>query len=152
MKAPLQRFSRWHNVKHERTGTSWESRFNSVLVEDGMASRTLAVYIDLNPVRSGMVVDPADYRWSRYGTAMGGGARGNGEKARAGLVRALTAHKGYQADARHWAGNVSKDYQMLLLAEGGKKLRQVSGREKGVRLNVVRMGIKMEGWKRSFGC
>ncbi|MCF7675071.1 MAG: hypothetical protein K9M97_06990, partial [Akkermansiaceae bacterium] len=37
---------------------------------------------------------------------------------RAGLVRAIMAHKGYAADARHWAGAVSKDYRMILLAEG----------------------------------
>jgi hypothetical protein len=61
-----------------------------------------------------MVTDPADYRWSSYGEAMGGGPRGNGKKARAGLVRALMAHKGYAADARHWTGNVSKHYRSLI--------------------------------------
>jgi hypothetical protein len=60
------------------------------------------------------VTDPADYRWSSYGEAMGGGPRGNGHKARAGLVRALMAQKGYAADARHWAGNVSKHYRSLI--------------------------------------
>ena len=35
------------------------------------------------------------------------------------------AHKGYEADARHWAGNVSKDYRMMLLAEGVEKLSEV---------------------------
>ena len=34
-----------------------------------------AYYIDLNPVRAGMVKDPADYRWSSYGEAIGGGSR-----------------------------------------------------------------------------
>jgi hypothetical protein len=34
------------------------------VVEDGIAARTMAAYIDLNPVRAGMVSDPADYRWS----------------------------------------------------------------------------------------
>jgi len=48
---------------------------------------------------AGMVADPADYRWSSYGEAMGGGAKGNGKKARAGLKRALKAHKDYGADA-----------------------------------------------------
>jgi hypothetical protein len=43
--------------------------------------------IYLNPVRASMVSDPADYRWSSYGEAMGGGAKGNGKTARAGLVR-----------------------------------------------------------------
>ncbi|MCX6873462.1 MAG: hypothetical protein NTW21_06590 [Verrucomicrobia bacterium] len=81
MKTLLLRFSRWLNTKHERTGAWWESRFKSVLVEDGVASRTVAAYIDLNPVRAGMVEDPADYRWSSYGEAMGGGPRGHGGQA-----------------------------------------------------------------------
>jgi hypothetical protein len=51
----------------------------------------MAVYIDLNPVRAGIVKDPADYRWSSYGEAMGGGA-----KALAGLawIGGLVAHGG----------------------------------------------------------
>jgi putative transposase len=142
MKALLQRFSRWHNAKHGRTGTLWESRFKSVLVEDGMAARTMAAYIDLNPVRAGMVADPADYRWSSYGEAMGGGARGNGKKARAGLVRALMAHKGYAADARHWAGQVSKDYRMMLLDEGEEQVEEVRGDDGHLAVKVVRNGMK----------
>ena len=47
-------------------------RFKSVLVEDGEALRTMALYIDLNPVRAGLVKEPADYRWSGYGAAAGG--------------------------------------------------------------------------------
>jgi hypothetical protein len=101
----------------------------------------MAAYIDLNPVRAGMVADPADYRWSSYGEAMGGGPRGNGKKARAGLVRALMAHKGYEADARHWAGAVSKDYRMLLLAEGAEKLQEVAGEGGGRAVKVVRKGM-----------
>jgi hypothetical protein len=57
-------------------------RFKSVLVEDGEALRTMAAYIDLNPVRAGMVKDPKDYRWCGYGEAMGGG-----QAARLGLCQ-----------------------------------------------------------------
>ena len=92
MKGFLQRFTQWFNRSHKRSGGLWEDVFKSVLVEDGMASTTVAAYIDLNPVRAGMVTDPADYRWSSYGEAMGGGPGGNGKKARAGLVRAIMAH------------------------------------------------------------
>jgi hypothetical protein len=41
----------------------------------------MAAYIDLNPVRAGMVYDPVDYRWSSYGEAVGGGKKRNGEDA-----------------------------------------------------------------------
>ena len=115
MKTLLQRFTRWFNRKNERTGTLWESRFKSVLVEEGVAARMMAAYIDLNPVRAGMVTDPADYRWSSYGEAMAGGKKGDGKKARAGLVRAIMAHKGYEADARHWPGRISAEYRAILL-------------------------------------
>ena len=144
MKTLLLRFSRWFNTKHERTGALWESRFKSVLVEEGCAAKTMAAYIDLHPVRAGMVTDPAEYRWSSYGEALGGGPRGNGKKARAGLVRALMAHKGYAADARHWAGNVSKDYRMLLLAEGEEKLKEVVGEDGELEVKVVRKGMRKE--------
>ena len=142
MKALLQRFTRWFNLKHERTGTLWESRFKSVLVEDGIAAKTMAAYIDLNPVRAGVVADPAEYRWSSYGEAMGGGPKGDGKKARAGLVRALLAHKGIEADARHWAGKVSKDYRMLLLEEGEEQLKEVVTAAGEVEVKVVRKGLK----------
>ncbi len=67
---------------HSRSGTLWEDRFKSVIVESGEASRTMAAYIDLNPVRAGMFINPADYGWCSYGEAIGGGAKGNGKKAR----------------------------------------------------------------------
>jgi hypothetical protein len=82
------------SVEHERSGTLWEQRYKSVIVESGIAARTMAAYIDLNPVRAGMVEDPADYRWSSYGEAIGGGNKGNGRKAREGLVRACLSHRG----------------------------------------------------------
>jgi hypothetical protein len=142
MKTLLLRFSRWFNVRHQRTGALWESRFKSVLVEEGVAAKTMAAYIDLNPVRAGMVADPADYRWSSYGEAMGGGLKGNGKKARAGLVRAVMAHKGYEADARHWAGRVSSEYRLLLLEAGGEKLKEVVTTEGEREEKVARKGMK----------
>jgi hypothetical protein len=76
------------------------SGINSEAFVAGVAAKTIAAYIDLNPVRAGMVKDPADYRWSSYGEAIGGGAKGSGRTARAGLVRALRAHQGVGADVR----------------------------------------------------
>ena len=64
MKGFMQRFTQWFNRSRQRTGGLWEDAFKSVLVEDGVAARTMAAYIDLNPVRAGIVTDPAEYRWS----------------------------------------------------------------------------------------
>jgi len=120
MKGLLIRFTRWFNRTHSRTGTLWEERFKSVIVESGTAARTMAAYIDLNPVRAGMVKDPADYRWSSYGEAVGGGTKGNGKKAREGLVRAWFCDQGIGFEAEKWQ-EVARLYRRLMgLALGGK--------------------------------
>ena len=77
MKSLKQRFTQWFNRKHGRKGTLWEERFRSVLVEGtGEALATMAAYIDLNPVRAGMVGDPKDYRWCGYAEAVAGKKEG----------------------------------------------------------------------------
>jgi len=75
MRLLKQRFSQWFNTIHSRKGTLWEERFRSVLVEGGEALRTVSLYVDLNPVRAGIVKDPKDYRWSSYGEALAGERR-----------------------------------------------------------------------------
>lgn len=122
MKGLLQRFTQWYNARQKRTGTLWEQRFKSVIVESGTAARTMAAYIDLNPVRAGMVEDPAEYRWSSYGEAVGGGKKGNGKKAREGLVRAITSDTDAGFDAEKWK-EASRRYRRLMgLALGRKTL------------------------------
>ena len=120
MKGLLIRFTRWFNRVHSRTGTLWEERFKSVIVESGVAARTMAAYIDLNPVRAGMVKDPADYRWSSYGEAVGGGKKGNGKKAREGLVRAYFCDQGVGFEAEKWR-EVSPLYRRLMGLALGRK-------------------------------
>jgi REP element-mobilizing transposase RayT len=74
MKLLKQRFTQWYNRRKGRRGTLWEERFKSVLVEGaGDVLATMAAYIDLNPVRAGLVEDPKDYRWCGYGEALAGG-------------------------------------------------------------------------------
>ena len=83
MKTLKQRFTQWYNKRSGRNGTLWEGRYKSVIVEDEQrALRTMSTYIDLNPVRAGLVSDPGDYRWCGYAEAMAGKA-----EAVAGLVR-----------------------------------------------------------------
>lgn len=113
MKGLLQRFTQWFNRVHSRSGTLWEDRFKSVIVEDGVAARTISAYIDLNPVRAGMVKDPAEHRWSSYGEAVGGGNKGNGKKAREGLVRAYFCDQGVGFDTGKWQ-EVSRLYRRLM--------------------------------------
>ncbi|MBT5705083.1 MAG: transposase [Verrucomicrobia bacterium] len=76
LKELKQRFSAWYNRQHGRFGTLWAERFRSTLVE-GIAHTMLIVsaYIDLNPVRAGIVKDPRDYRFCGYAEAIVGSKR-----------------------------------------------------------------------------
>ena len=68
----------------KRTGGLWDERCRSVLVEEGHAARVVAGYIDLNPVRAGMVGEAWEYRWSGWGEAAAGGG-----KAREGIAAVM---------------------------------------------------------------
>jgi REP element-mobilizing transposase RayT len=71
MKCLKQRFSIWYNKKHDRFGTFWAERFKSLLVEaSDEAIQIVSAYIDLNPVRAGIVNDPKDYRFCNYAEAV----------------------------------------------------------------------------------
>jgi len=73
MKSVLGNFTQWFNKKHNRTGTLWEGRFKSTLVEgEGRALKAMAAYIDLNPIRAKICDDPKDYRWCGYAEAVAG--------------------------------------------------------------------------------
>ena len=88
MKAVKQRFSVWFNRNHKRYGTLWADRFKSVLVEGhGNPLQTMAAYIDLNPVRAGLVEDPKDYRFCGYAEAVAGVA-----EAERGMVHIWSDH------------------------------------------------------------
>ena len=109
VKEVKERFSRWFNKRRGRRGTLWMDRFKSVLVEGkGEALRTMAAYIDLNPVRAGLVKDPKDYRWCGYAEALGGSRR-----AQRGLCKA----QGKPVDGWKSAG-AAEAYRCLLHAEG----------------------------------
>lgn len=89
MKTVKQRFSIWYNRHHgNRIGTLWADRFKSVLVEGhGNPLQTMAAYIDLNPVRAGIVEDPKDYRFCGYAEAVAGV-----KEAKSGLIHVWSDH------------------------------------------------------------
>ena len=61
-----RRYVGYFNYAYARTGTLFEGRFRSSLVQDDEYFLTCLRYIELNPVRAGIVNDPGDYRWSSY--------------------------------------------------------------------------------------
>lgn len=61
-----RRYVQYVNTVYRRTGTLWDSRYKSSLIQAETYLLTCQRYIELNPVRANMVDDPANYRWSSY--------------------------------------------------------------------------------------
>jgi putative transposase len=61
-----QRYVQYFNRAYERTGTLWEGRFRSCVAESARYVLACYRYIELNPVRAGIVMHPRDYAWSSY--------------------------------------------------------------------------------------
>ncbi len=103
MKSLKQRFSSYYNRGNDRKGTLWEERFRSVIVQaDERVLTVMALYIDLNPVRAGIVKDPSQYRFSGYAEALAGATR-----AREGLARVVSSRN------EPWKG-IHERYRELL--------------------------------------
>jgi putative transposase len=61
-----RRYVRYFNDRHGLAGTIWEGRYRSTIIDSERYLIECMRYIDLNPVRAGLVVDPGAYRWSSY--------------------------------------------------------------------------------------
>lgn len=135
MKSLKQRFTQWFNRQHERKGTLWEERFRSTLVQGGRATRIVAAYIDLNPVRAGLVWDPKDYRWCSYGQAVAGR-----KEARAGLQRTVfdravaNSNEAFATEQVMSWRKVHRVYRELLYLDGQEFDGDFGTRRKGVRM------------------
>jgi putative transposase len=66
MQAVGRRYVRNFNLRNQRTGTLWEGRYRSTLIQAERHLLTCMAYIDLNPVRAGLANDAADYPWSGH--------------------------------------------------------------------------------------
>jgi len=127
VKTLKQRYSMSYNARHGRSGTLWEERFKSVLVENRESAKAaVAAYIDLNPVRAKIVADPKDYRWNGYGEACAGG-----KQAREGLV---AVHDSRWLERPGGWRHAAKRYRVLLYTAGEERHAAYGGR-------VVRPGI-----------
>jgi len=70
-------FARYYNKRHHRRGYFWGDRFKSVIVEKGETLVNCLAYIDLNPLRAGLVERPEDYRWNSLGYHLQTGNKDN---------------------------------------------------------------------------
>src|SRR5688572_10207844 len=93
MKHLAQRHSKRINAKLARTGTLWEGRFHSALVASDEYALACYRYIELNPVRAGMVQHANQYPWSSY--------RANIQAAPHSFVRPHPAYLGLGSDETH---------------------------------------------------
>lgn len=108
MKQIKQRFTCWYHRRHGTKGTLWQDRFKSVLVEDGAALRTMAAYIEMNPVRAKLVDEPQKYRFCGFGEAMGGS-----KMARKGIGRIAKA----VLSGDDWDGASKSYFEHVLMYE-----------------------------------
>ena len=137
MKMVKQRFSCWYNRRQPggRVGTLWESRYRSTLVECGETLQAMSFYIDLNPVRAGIVEDPKDYRWCGYAAATAGVAEAQEGLARmAELSSPALANRSEAAQA--WVAGIVAWYRQALYGKGAEVTDETG--------QVVRRGFSEE--------
>jgi putative transposase len=112
MQALGRKYVQYFNFSYGRTGTLWEGRYKSTLVDSERYLLTVYQYIELNPVRAGMVQHAAEYTWSSY--------RHNGVGKR---VRLITEHSEYQ---RLGKTDKIRQQQYRLLFQGKMEERDVT--------------------------
>jgi REP element-mobilizing transposase RayT len=118
MKAVKQRFSVWYNRSHDRYGTLWSERFKSVLVEGkGNPLQTMAGYIDLNPVRAGLVEDPKDYRFCGYAEAVAHSAGSRRSRACRGIEWIWRAYADGSLRGEHPVGMALQAHRELIFGK-----------------------------------
>ena len=92
MKRLGQRYVQYVNRSYRRSGTLWEGRFRSCMTREARYVLGCYRYIELNPVRAGMVDHPAEYRWSSY--------RANAQDEPSSLLQAHDVYRSLGIDGR----------------------------------------------------
>ncbi|MCC5841314.1 MAG: hypothetical protein JJT96_14445, partial [Opitutales bacterium] len=130
MREVKTRFTLWYNQEHGTVGTFWAERFRSVIVEaDTAAQRMVAAYIDLNPVRAGLVEDAGGYGFSGFGEACAGGSA-----ARRGIARI----EGKMSWTNQWHGR----YRARLCSRMGPGTRHCRGDQKTATAGATKQETK----------
>ena len=112
MQEVKERITHYINKEHKRKGTLWDGRFKSPIVENTPeALLAVSTYIELSPIRAGIVAKPEDYRWSGYAAALGGD-----QIAQAGIA-SLYTHRGAKDKVPSWRKE-RPDYRQYLFEKG----------------------------------
>lgn len=144
-----RRYVRYFNHAYRRTGTLWEGRFKSCVIDAEAYLLVCQRYIELNPVRAGMVSHPAEYRWSSYA------ANGQGKSMRLWTPHDLWLRLGetHHERAKHYQqvfrGQIDPETLETIretankgLALGDDRFRQEIERLTGVRVSPGKRGPK----------
>jgi len=141
VKSIKQTFSRWYNKENNRTGYLWGDRFKSVMLEEGNALLACQAYIELNPVRAGIVKVPEEYRWSSISYRLGRGNRDQFLSFDDVFFKEGTSPKKILSTYRHMvykAGNI-KTFTLADLEEG-----RVEGRRQGISDEIYDFELKRQ--------
>lgn len=112
-----RKYVQYFNYTYKRSGTLWEGRYRATVVDSERYLLTVMRYIELNPVRAGMVAHPRDYPWSSYRR----NATGDGGKN----LDWLQPHCEYLALGMHDADRESAYRQLFRAAISGQELKDI---------------------------
>jgi putative transposase len=114
MKGLGQQYTQYVNRRYRRTGSLWEGRYKSSLVDHAHYLLVCQRYIELNPVRAQMVTHPSHYPWSSYRT----NAQGH-------MSELLTPHRVYTALGAHQIAREQAYRQLFEIPLEDETLQQV---------------------------
>jgi putative transposase len=152
MKALGQRYVQYVNRSYKRSGTLWEGRFRSCLTQEEAYLLTCQRYIELNPVRAGMVDHPAEYPWSSY--------RANAQGEADALVKPHSLYEALGCDAARREAAYRELFRYELepglggrnpagdereLCAGQRKIRRASGGSFGETCGSGEIGAATQG-------
>ncbi len=112
-----RKYVQYFNYTYKRSGTLWEGRYRATVVDSERYLLTVMRYIELNPVRAGMVAHPRDYPWSSYRrNALGEGGKN---------LDWLLPHREYLALGKHDGDRQSAYRQLFRAAIPGQELKDI---------------------------
>jgi REP element-mobilizing transposase RayT len=122
-----QRFTCWFNRTRptRRRGSLWADRFKDTILEKDTALWDCLVYVEMNPVRAGLVESPEDYRFCTWGR-MGGSGKHPFQKQLCQHLRDFLGEK-----AKHWS-------QRRILAELSAEMLRIAASERGENAEATR--------------
>jgi REP-associated tyrosine transposase len=136
------RFTRRVNALEGRTGTLWEGRYKASPIQSEGYLLACTRYVELNPVRAGLVADPGAYRWSSYRVRTGGSGLGWLDADECYLALGTTYAQRASVYAAFVAAGVSDDERAFI--RSAARRNQLTGDGRFAREVAARIGRRIE--------